>query len=519
MENTLVKKVLASSLLFVWIIPTLVICTSAWMSRTASSTLPFADRLALLFGTNVQIGSVERPRPGVLRLKNVCLIDPCTRISAFQASTLTVTSHSEEEIWLVDQAVMTCDGLNLLRQALEYRIFTLTGRRRISVSCQELVLHDGKSQHAPHGARSETNLQIPSTAVWRGRLEAECDPTASTLHVRLFDKSGSARVADAPPRGSAESPDSQSMPALATALLEWSLLGTREGISEHLAVNAPLPFFLVEPWLPIAMERAQVYWQPKERGGTFALAGPTVGFALGGLFQLKESSFFGNIVSSGTLVAPGRIQWHVAVAGQSAWRDASPGISGILGGIPHQSGRLDILRLEAIDDRLIFADYLIHLETGWLRTDQAITTGALLERWFATPGSLEENVFWPGRSLFSEYGAPGSSEDGYQVTERPAAGFFPFIDEEQLFGEDGTEKLSVRDGTPFDSFDLRVIWDADGIRLLPSAESDSSWIVARWQGLPVLALNGEALGSRIPWGWVLQQAMTRSGEPGSSWGR
>ncbi len=35
--NTLLKKLPATSLLFIWVIPTLIICGSAWMTKTVST--------------------------------------------------------------------------------------------------------------------------------------------------------------------------------------------------------------------------------------------------------------------------------------------------------------------------------------------------------------------------------------------------------------------------------------------------------------------------------------------------
>ncbi|MBC7354228.1 MAG: hypothetical protein H5U08_17875, partial [Thermogutta sp.] len=284
MENTLVKKLLATSLLFIWVVPTLVICSSAWMTRRAAVPVSSADRLALLFGTNLHIESVQRPRPGILRLKNVRLSFPGTEAPILHATSLTLSSHSDRDIWLVENAVTTCDGLRFLRQELENRIFLLVAEhRQVSLSCEELIIREEKGRPPQHGEKSETNFEIAGPPVWTGRLEVEFEPSVCKLHVRLFDRS-SANVSGASLHGPAESPDSPSATAHATALLEWSLWGTPEGISERLAVNASLPLSLVEPWLPTSVLNAQWHCHLTKNRYSGGFQGPTVTLAVGQMF-------------------------------------------------------------------------------------------------------------------------------------------------------------------------------------------------------------------------------------------
>lgn len=518
MENTLSKKLLVTSLLLIWVIPTLVICGSAWMTRTADVRVPSADRLALLFGTNLHIESVERPRPGLLRLKNVRLSFPGTEAPILHATSLTLSSHSDRDIWLVENAVTTCDGLRFLRQELEDRILLLVAeRRQVSLSCEELIIREEKGRPPQPGERSETSFQIAGTPVWTGRLEVEIEPSVRKLHVRLFDRN-SANVSGASPHGPADSPDSPSATAHATALLEWSLWGTPEGISERLAVNASLPLSLVEPWLPTSVFNAQWRCYLTKNRYSCGFQGPTVTLAVGQIFPPNKSSFSGTIVSTGIVATPGTTQWHVSVTGQVTWHEASPGLVGILGDIPHKTGKMEILHLDAINDRLISGDCLIHLGTGVVRIGQTITTWRILKQWFSTPEIVDENSSCFSSVRFAEYEMPAAPDEAYQArdTGRPRAASLPSIDDGQQFGEDEGDSPSAGI-IPFDYFQLRVIWDAEGIQLLPAATRDSSWIVARWQGLPVLALNSDALGARIPWDWILQQGMTRSEEPGASW--
>ncbi|MGB9689273.1 hypothetical protein [Thermogutta sp.] len=520
--NTLLKKLPATSLLFIWVIPTLIICGSAWMTKTVSTRLPSADRLALLFGTNLHIEAVEHPRPGILRLKNVRLVYPGTQVPVFQATSLTLSSYSDQEFWLIENGVITCDGLSFLRQKLEDRIFVLISHhRRVSLSCEELLIQNGRSQQARHGNGSETIFQLAGTPIWTGRLEADLEPALSRIEVRLFESCGRVGVAGAPAPDLTDASDSQTMTTHNKSILEWSLQRTPDGISERLAVNVSLPLSLVETWLPISVSTAHLHCRLAKDGQSRRFQSPTVALAVGQMLPSRESSFLGTIVSTGTLDSPGKTQWHVNVTGEMTWREASLGILGMLGEVSHETGRMKIIRWEAINDRFISGDYLIHLEAGSLRSSQTITTRRLLKWWFSTPSIFDESSSWSSGFRFAEYEIPLARAEADQNQgagyARALSSFI--IDEEQQFRTDESDSASAGDIIPFDCFDLRVVWDADGFQLFPSAESDSLWVIARWQGLPVLALTSEVLGSRIPWSLVLQQVVMMPGNSGSSWER
>lgn len=269
MRESVRRTLFSLSLILIWLVPPVAIGTGILVLTFVWSPSRLAGFLTLVLGARTEVRAVELPRPGIVRLRDVCVKAPWTSQDQLWLSRIELRQNHTTEYWEIDEAEVTPSGLSLLRRLVEKHLLLKSlSARRIVLRCNRLVVINAPALTA--AADSSTHRPYPQVQAFAvvATFSADLGECGVSLNVHS-DPANSPGPVNA--KDHRFSPIPLSGAEHENNVAKWHCLAREGKVKEELSVASFLPVSLIQAFSPLRLPL-----QEKNRTAEFS---GTLGFA------------------------------------------------------------------------------------------------------------------------------------------------------------------------------------------------------------------------------------------------
>lgn len=299
MRESVRRTLFSLSLVLMWLVPPLAIGTGILIGKFVWSPSRLARFATLVLGAPTEICAVERPRPGILRVRNVSVKDATGLDVWVRLGRMEVARKQGVEDWEIDEAEVNPAGLVFLRRFAERQLFLASlPTKKVTVQCRRLVVRNTLSR------TTAATLHPDGRSARIGAFTLVASLSADLAECRVSLKVRSQSAESPGPSSAGDSGGFASRcddPRDESPVLTWHSV-IREGkVQEELAVTGFLPVALVRSFCPSRLPLRE---------------------------DCLTAEFSGTVVFSGRMEGEEGIRGRARLAGIFRWQSGVPPLDG-----------------------------------------------------------------------------------------------------------------------------------------------------------------------------------------------